>query len=117
MSAATLGKLGIGSDTLYVTGKATGANTAYSLTLGSGTLSGNPTFDVANNGSGIATLTLGALNDGGTARTLTKADSGVLILGTAAASLVQGTTVIVSGGTLKVQQRRRPGQLRPHHGQ
>ena len=89
------------SNMLCVTGSGTATNTAYSLTLGKGTLSGNPTFNVSNNGSGVGTLTLGALYDGGTARTLTKTGSGVLILGTSATSLVQGTTVNITGGTLK----------------
>jgi autotransporter-associated beta strand protein len=101
ITAATLGGLSIGGNTLYVTGKATGANVPYSLTLGSGTLSGSPMFNVADNGSGIGTLTLGALDDGGTPQTLTKAGSGMLTLAATAASLVQGTTVNVSGGTLK----------------
>ena len=101
VTAATLGNLAIGFNTLSLTGTATAANTAYGLTLGSGTLSGSPTFNVADNGSGIATLALGALYDGGTARTLTKTGSGLLTLGAAATSLVQGTTVNVSGGTLK----------------
>ncbi len=80
VAAGTLGGLAIGGNTLYVTGGGTAANTAYSLRLGSGTLSGNPTFNVADNGTGIGTLTLGALSGGGTARTLTKAGSGTLIL-------------------------------------
>ena len=59
VTAGTLGNLAIGGNTLYVTGGGTGANSAYGLTLGSGSLSGNPTFNVADNGSGVGTLTLG----------------------------------------------------------
>ena len=76
-SGAVTGQLTIGSNRLRLTGGGSGANTAYSLTLGGSggiLLSGNPTFDVANNGSGTGTLVLGALNDGGAARTITKSD-------------------------------------------
>ena len=100
-TAGTLGNFAAGGNTLYVTGKSTAANAAYSLSLGSGTLGGNPTFNVANNGAGVGTLTLGSLSDDGTARTLTKTGSGMLILAGSATSLVPGTVVIVSGGTLE----------------
>jgi autotransporter-associated beta strand protein len=101
VSGGTLGNLSVaGNNTLFVTGSSTAADTAYSVTLGSGSLAGNPTFDVANNGTGTGTLVLGALGDGGTARTITKADSGSLTLAAAATSLVQGTQVNISGGTL-----------------
>jgi autotransporter-associated beta strand protein len=78
------------------------ANGNYTLTFGATTLNGNPTFTVNNNGTGVGTLFLGALADGGTARTITKAGPGVLILGTPAASLVAGTQVNVTAGTLTV---------------
>ena len=81
-------------------GTLTTNNTAYGLTVGATTLSGNPTFYVANNGTGVGTLTLGALNDGGTAFTITKAGSGVLTLSASATSLIAGTTFNVTGGTL-----------------
>ena len=55
---------------------------------------------MANNGTGTGTLVLGALGDGGTAGTITKADSGALTLAAAATSLVHGTRVNVNGGTL-----------------
>jgi autotransporter-associated beta strand protein len=55
---------------------------------------------VANNGTGTGTLTLGALNDAGTARNFTKAGAGSLVLGSAATSLVAGTQVNVTGGVL-----------------
>jgi len=99
-SAGGVGNLTIGNNTLYVTGGGSAANSNYSLTAGATTLTGNPTFDVANNGSGVGTLNLGALSDGGTARTITKAGNGLLILSTSAASLVQGTNVNITGGTL-----------------
>jgi autotransporter-associated beta strand protein len=99
-TAGTLGNFAAGGNTLYVTGRATGANVAYSLAIGRTTLSGNSKFNVANNGNGVGTLTLGSLSDGGAARTLTKSGSGALMLAASAASLVPGTIVNVSGGTL-----------------
>jgi autotransporter-associated beta strand protein len=91
-NGVVLGNLSIGTNTLNVTGGAAGAK----LTLGAATLTGNPTF---NNDTTTA-VTLGALNDGGTARTITKAGAGTLTLGSAATSLVAGTQVAVTGGTL-----------------
>jgi autotransporter-associated beta strand protein len=94
----------IGGNRLSLSGGGSGANTAYSLTLGnSGGVSiiGNPTFDVANNGSGTGTLILGALNDGGTTRTITKSDLGALTLGAAASAMNADDIVNINGGTLK----------------
>ena len=105
MTAGTLGNLAIGGNTLYVTGGHR-ANTAYSLTLGSGTLSGSPTFNVADNGSGIATLTLGAINDGGVARTLTKAGSGLLIL--SGSDTYSGGTAVDAGSLAVTSSRAFP---------
>ncbi len=45
-------------------------------------------------------LTLGALSDGGVARTITKAGTGTLTLGTAATGLVDGTNFNLTSGTL-----------------
>ena len=64
------GQLSMGTNTLFVTGGSTGAGAGYTLSLGTVggvSLTGNPTFDVANNGSGVGSLALGALSDGGTA--------------------------------------------------
>jgi autotransporter-associated beta strand protein len=99
-SNAAVGNVTIGGNTLSVTGGGAGPNSPHSLTAGATTLSGNPTFNVGNNGSGVGTLTLGAIDDGGTARTVTKAGDGLLILSTAATSLVQGTQVNITAGTL-----------------
>ena len=101
-SSAAVGNLTIGSNTLFLTGGGSAANSGYSLTVGPVDLSGTPTFDVANNGTGAGTLILGSLNDGGTACTITKADNGLLVLSSSATSLVQGTKVNISGGTLAV---------------
>ena len=51
-TAGTLGNFAAGGNTIYVTGKSTSAGAAYSLAPGRGTLGGNPTFNVANNGAG-----------------------------------------------------------------
>ena len=105
LTAGTLGNFAIGGNTLYVTG-GTAANAAYRLTLGSGTLSGNATFNVADNGSGIATLTLGAINDGGVARSLTKTGSGLLIL--SGSDTYSGGTAVDAGSLAVTSSRAFP---------
>ena len=99
--AASVGNVTIGSNTLYTVG-AGGFNTnvPYYLTTGTVAVSGSSTFDVANNGTGLGTLTLGAIADGGTAATITKSDNGLLVLASAAISLVNGTQFNITGGTL-----------------
>ena len=60
-SSSFAGLLTMGGNRLSLTGGGSGANTAYSLTLGSSggvLLTGNPIFDVADNGSGVGTLIL-----------------------------------------------------------
>ncbi len=99
---ASLGVLAIGGNRLSVTGLAGG-----SLTVGTTTLSGSPTFDPAAS----TTLVLGALADGGTPRTITKINSGTLALGTPASSLVNGTQVNVTGGALALNQTGALGTL------
>jgi len=89
----TLGNLSINSSTLNVTG----LNGAV-LTTGGTTMTGNPTFNVGS----TLTLNLGALNDGGTARTLTKAGAGILNLASPATSLISGTAVTATGGILNL---------------
>jgi len=105
----TLGNLTINGSQLSVSaGSNVSANSAYGLAfLGTGTttLSGNPTFDVADNGSGVGTLTLGALNDGGTARTITLQDNGAMVLGTAANTITAGTNFSIGPNfTLNLNQ-------------
>ena len=103
-SADSVGPLSIGGSTLSITGTSTGANAPYTLTTGAVTLSGSPTFNVANNGTGTGTLVLGALYDGGTARTITFTDTtdlsapgAAVTLGSAATGLMPGTVVNVNG--------------------
>jgi autotransporter-associated beta strand protein len=96
-----LGTLTIGAQTLTITG-----GDGYRLSFGATTLSGNPTFT-----STTANLTLGALNDGGTAHTLTSNGAGTLTLNAAATSLVGGTQVNVAAGTLMVSNASALGTL------
>ena len=87
-SAQISGTMTLGTNTLFVTGG--------SVTVGGTTLTGNPTFDAASG----AALSLGAVTDGGTARTINKNNSGGLTFSAAATSLINGTLVNVNGGTL-----------------
>ncbi|OYW57679.1 MAG: hypothetical protein B7Z31_09350 [Rhodobacterales bacterium 12-65-15] len=106
----TLGVLAIGTQTLTIQGgsNVTTASTNAGVTFGATTLLGSPTFDVqspATATGGTTTLTLGALSDQGVAKTITFANTGtsatnsVVILGTAMASLVDGTVVNINNGT------------------
>lgn len=108
----TLGTLGIGTQTLSIApGGLLSANSGYGITFGATTLSGNSTFDVTNNGSGVGALTLGAIADGGGARTITKSGTGELTLGSAATSLITGTAVNITGGTLNSNNATALGTL------
>lgn len=106
----TLGVLAIGAQTLTIQAgsNVTTASTNAGVTFGATTLLDSPTFDVqspttATNGT--TTLTLGALNDLGVARTITFMNSGtsttnsLVVLGTAMASLIDGTVVKLNSGT------------------
>ena len=98
-SAATIGSLTVNNATLSVTGSSTGSNTAYALNTGTVTLTGNAAISVANNGNATATLNLGALNDGGTAGSLTTLGNGTITLGSAANTMNANNAVTVSGTT------------------
>jgi fibronectin-binding autotransporter adhesin len=100
-STFSLGTLSIGANTLNVTG-----GNSYALSFGATTLTGNATFNPTT-----ANLTLGALNDGGVARTITKSGTGALTLGTNAISLVDGTAVNITGGTLNSNTASALGSL------
>ncbi|MGA2259547.1 MAG: autotransporter-associated beta strand repeat-containing protein, partial [Thermoguttaceae bacterium] len=113
-SGGFAGALTIGGQRLSVTGSGAGADTAYSLSLGiigGVSLAGNPTFDVANNGSGVGTLVLGALNDGGSARTITKSGAGALTLFAPASAMNAGDTFNVNGGTFNSSNATALGTL------
>jgi len=95
----TLGTLSIGNYTLSVsTGTAVTANSPYGVTFGATTMSAaTPVFDVANNGTAVGTLTLGALSGN---YNFTKQNSGMLYLGTASGR--SGGTATMTAGTLKL---------------
>ena len=106
----TLGVLTIGAQTLTIQAgsNVTTTSTNAGITFGATTLLDSPNFDVQSPTtaiSGTTTLTLGALNDLGVAKTLTFMNSGAsstnssVILGTAMASLVDGTVVNLNSGT------------------
>ncbi|HEV2972377.1 MAG TPA: autotransporter-associated beta strand repeat-containing protein [Pirellulales bacterium] len=94
------GPLTIDSHTLFVTGGSSGMDQPYTLNLGNATLNGNPTFDVSNNGMGTGTAVLASLSTGGTARVITKANAGTLVV-QGASTLDGGSSILVSGGTLR----------------
>ena len=92
----------LGGTTLTVsaTGGHITSNTAYGLTLsGLATLSGNPTFTVNNNGSGLGTLTFntGGIALGGSNRTMTLSGAGMVSLGGPLGSTTTGNTLSLVG--------------------
>jgi fibronectin-binding autotransporter adhesin len=91
-TSSSLGTLSIGTQGLTVgAGPGIAAGTAYGLTFGATTLTGNASFTINDNGSGTGTLILGALNDGGVGRIVNLGGSGVVTLATAASSVTSGT--------------------------
>ena len=64
-STATVGNLTIGGDALHVTGGGSGPNSPYTLTAGGVTLTGNATFDVADNGTAVGKRILGSIGEVG----------------------------------------------------
>ena len=85
------------ASTLNVTATSSPTNQAYGLTLGSVTLNNNVTFNVAKNGTGNGILTLGALNDGGSNRTVTINGAGTVLLATVPTSMGSGSAVNIGG--------------------
>lgn len=93
-----LGTLSIGAQQLsLIAGPNVGSGIA-GVSFGATTFTASGTNFQAGAGSAI---TLGALNDGGTARTFSKTGAGKLTLSAAALSLVEGTTVNLNEGTLE----------------
>jgi fibronectin-binding autotransporter adhesin len=92
----TLGTLAIGDQTLTTARGTLATSGTGGITFGSTTLSGNTVFNTGAN----SLLTLGALGDGGVARTITKSGTGSLTLNSAATGLIDATTVNVTAGTL-----------------
>ena len=76
------------------------ADHAYGLTFGATSLSSNTTFNVSNNGAGSGRLTLGAVSDGGTNRSITLTGGGTLAL--SAGGTYGGGTTITSGTLLVI---------------
>jgi hypothetical protein len=98
VSTATLGATSLGAaSTLSITG--TVSNTAYSLTIGSTSVSGPVTFVASNNGTGAAVLNIGALNDNGVASALQFSGNGTVNL-IATGTLSAATTVSINTGTI-----------------
>ncbi len=94
--ANTLGTLSIGTRTLNVNAGSNVTGTATTTFLAT-TVTGNPIFGV---GAG-SQLVLGALADGGTARTITKTGLGILTLGSGAGSWAAvGDALVVANGTV-----------------
>lgn len=103
----TLGALSIGSQTLSIA-RGTGATSGTGgIIFGATTLTGNSTFSPGSN----AALTLGALTDGGTARTITKTGAGALTLATSATSLVTSTAVNLQAGNINLNHANALGAL------
>ena len=114
--AITLGSLSVVNgtpSTLNVTASTAPANQAYGLCTGAVALNGSVTLNVSNNGTGVGTLSLGALNDNGSVHSLTLGGSntGTVILTTAATSLADGTQVNLNGGTLALNASGALGTL------
>ena len=99
---ANIGLLSLGANTLSITSPdpTTGA---YSVNASGTTLTGNPIFNVADStGGGKGTLSLGAVNDGGIARTITKTNTGTLRVDALPISIAGGTLFDIQQGTLAV---------------
>jgi len=104
----TIGTVTIGSGTFQLNrGSNLNTNNSSSLTTGAVTLTGNPTFNLnASSGSAAPLLSLGALNDGGVARTITviggAAGTGkqYLRLFNNITNFTAGTNIIYSGGNV-----------------
>ncbi|MEN3940585.1 autotransporter-associated beta strand repeat-containing protein [Prosthecobacter sp. SYSU 5D2] len=108
----SLGTLAIASQTVTVQSGTNATSGNMGLNFGVSTLSGSPTFLVTNSTAGATTvLTLGALSDGGVARTLTKQGNGTMTLTTAAAGLIDGTQVNIEGGRLNSNNATALGSL------
>jgi autotransporter-associated beta strand protein len=75
---------------------------AYGLATVATTLGVAPKFTVNNNGAGIGTLTLGGIDDGGTARTVTKVGPGTLGAGGAFVNVSNGTLFSISSGAMSI---------------
>lgn len=105
ISSLTIGGLTLGSNLTFTTSSGTTA-TPVRFTAGAVTLSGNTQISYPN----TITPTFGQFSDGGTARTVTKAGTGILTINTPAGAgvtttplnLAGGSTFTASGGTVNL---------------
>jgi autotransporter-associated beta strand protein len=97
-TAGTLA-IGAGNTLSVVAGSNIDTGVNYGLTLGNTTVSGNALFNVANNGLGLGTMTLGALTQSGGPWSVTKLGAGILTL--SGANAVSGG-LIIEAGTVKL---------------
>ena len=88
-----------GTATLNVLTSSAPTDSAYGLTLAATALNSNLVVNVANNGAGAGTLTLGAVSDPTGTYGLTKTGAGVLVL--AGVNSYHGSTT-VAAGTLRL---------------
>ncbi|MEI6606273.1 MAG: Ig-like domain-containing protein [Verrucomicrobiota bacterium] len=111
-AAQLLGTLSIGSSTLSL---APGANVSVDSTTDvtftyATRLTGNPTFDIANNGVGATTLTVGPLDDGGIERAVTIQNNGTMLLPYPSKVLTSGTAIYVNdSSTLSLESTKSLG--------
>jgi fibronectin-binding autotransporter adhesin len=92
----TFGTLWIGASVLSTGRGAAATSGTGGIVFGATTLAGDATFNTGAN----SLLTLGSLNDGGVARSLTKAGTGGLVLSASATGLMAGTVLNISAGLL-----------------
>ena len=98
VTSFTMGALAFGTDsTLNVVPAGSLADTAYTQNFGATTLAGTNTINVANNGTGVGAVSLGAVS--GATGNLVKTGSGILVL---SAGATYGGTTTVSNGQLRV---------------
>ncbi len=91
-----------GAATLNVTASTAPTGQSYSLSLGAVTLGSGLSLNVSNNGTGSGTLSLGALNDGGTPQTVNLSGAGTVVLTSPAMTVTAGAMFNVNAGTLRV---------------
>ena len=94
----SLGNLAVSAgsaSTLNITAATAPANLPYGLTLGAVTLHSNATLNVANNGSGTGTVTLGAVSDAGGGFGLSIGGHGRVVL--SSANSYSGNTTVTTG--------------------